>query len=245
MKFKFLISLVIFFTSYVSLSAQSEQSKKILFIGNSYTYFWNLPQTLNIMSLNDSIRLDTRQSTSGGVSLRQHWNQENNLKTMDIINQNQFDIIILQDHSLQAINKPDSLLYYGKLFGDLIKKRGAKIYLYLTWARENDLAKQQKINVEYERLAKEINATIIPVGPIWEKVIKDRPDLKLFDDDGSHPSLKGTYLAACMFYKTISGKSPVGLPHRIMSTDTKGEKLYLNILSEETAKYFQRVVDDY
>ena len=245
MKYRWLLSMALVASMHVIQFAQNKEVKKILFIGNSYTYFWNLPQTVNIMSLNDSVLLDTKQSTLGGSSLRQHWNQESNLKTLDLIRENDFDAIVLQDHSLQAINKPDSLLYYGRLFGDLINKKGSKIYLYLTWARENDPSKQKRINEEYYKLAKEINATVVPVGPLWQKVLTERPDIKLFDDDGSHPSFKGTYLTACIFYKYFARKSPEGLSPRIISKDQHGEKLYLNIISEENAAYFQKTANEF
>ena len=236
-----------FFFLFISCIAfgQTNHSKSVLFVGNSYTYFWNLPQTVNIMTLKDSLIIETRQSTGGGMSLRQHWNQENGLKTFDIIVNSSFDIVVLQDHSMQAITKADTLMYYGKLFADQIKKRGSKIFLFITWARENDPTKQEKITNEYQKLAQEIDAILVPVGPIWDKVRKERPDIKLFDDDGSHPSHYGTYLSSCVFYKSLTGKSPLGLPHRIVSTDVNGDKLYLNIISEELAKYFQGVVDKF
>ena len=227
-----------------SLFGQLVASKKVLFVGNSYTYFWNLPLTVQVMSEKDSMILETRQSTGGGMSLRQHWNHENNLKTKDIIEKNKFDIIILQDFSLQAINKPDSLLYYGKLWNDFIRNYGAKVYLYTTWARENDPQKQQIITDGYQKLAAEIGATVVPVGQAWEKVRSLRPDIQLFDKDGSHPSPSGTYLSACVFYAVLTGKSPVGLPGRIITKDRNGEKLYLNIQSDNDAKFMQEVVQE-
>ena len=81
---------------------QNSKTKKVLFVGNSYTYFWNLPLTVQVFAEKDSVVFETRQSTGGGMSLRQHWNQENNLKTMDIIQSAEWDCIILQDHSMQA-----------------------------------------------------------------------------------------------------------------------------------------------
>lgn len=245
MKAKLVIFQLFLLIPFSCIIGQTRKSQKILFIGNSYTYFWNLPQTVKIMSLNDSIILDTKQSTSGGVSLRHHWNGENQLKTTDLIKENHFDVIVLQDHSLQAIAKADSLHYFGRLFGDLIRKKDTKIFLYQTWARQNDPSKQEIINAEYEKLAKEMNATIVPVGPLWQRVIKERPDIILYDDDGSHPSYKGAYLTACLFYKYLSGKNPEGLSPRIISQDQYGEKLYLNIISEENAKYFQKVVNEF
>lgn len=237
--FLFLILLV-----QAHLTGQTKSSKKILFIGNSYTYFWNLPQTVHVMSSKDSVVLETRQSTVGGVNLGQHWNSDNNLKSRDIIEQNNFDIIVIQDHSLQAINKPDSLHYYGKLFNDLIKSKGAKTYLYMTWAREKEPLMQTQIASEYTKLANEINATLVPVGLAWEKARNLKPDIDLFDEDGSHPSTMGTYLNACVFYKVLSGKNPVGLPHRILTTDKHGEKLYLNIQSEENALFLQKIANE-
>ena len=223
------------------LAGQTNLSKKILFIGNSYTYFWNLPQTVHIMSSADSVILQTRQSTIGGVNLGQHWNSENTLKTREIIEQNKFDVIIIQDHSLQAINKPDSLRYYAKLFNDLIRSKGAKTYLYMTWAREKEPLMQTQIALEYTKLAKEMNATLVPVGLAWEKARSLKPEMNLFDEDGSHPSTMGTYLNACVFYGILTGKTPIGLPNRILTTDKDGEKLYLNIQSQENALFLQQV----
>ncbi|MBL0024808.1 MAG: hypothetical protein IPO98_07205 [Saprospiraceae bacterium] len=226
------------------IKSQSDQSKKILFVGNSYTYFWNLPQTVSAMSLKDSIFLDTRQSTMGGVSLGQHWNAYKGLNTREIIEKNNYDIVILQDFSLQAIEKPDSLLYYGKLFGELIRKEGAKVYLYMTWARKNNPTTQKEIANVYLKLANEIDAIIVPVGLAWERARNIQPEIELFDEDGSHPSPMGTYLTACVFYEILTGKSSVGLSNRITATDLNGEKLFLNIRSDTNANFLQNVAHD-
>ena len=64
---------------------------------------------------------------------------------------------------------------------------------------------------------------IAPVGPAFARVHDDilaeggdplSPDSLfwgLYTNDGSHPSPLGTYLAACVFYSTLTGESPVGL----------------------------------
>ena len=226
------------------LSAQDSSSKKVLFVGNSYTFFWNLPQSVACLANSDEITLETCQSTIGGANLGQHWASQKNLKTRSIIENNKFDVVILQDHSMQAINNPDSLLYYGKLFGDLIKEQGAQTYLYMTWSREWDPYMQKKITEEYSRLAKATDAIIVPVGPAWEKARTLRPDIDLYDPDGSHPSTIGAYLTACVFYGVLSGKTPIGIPHRLISTDKDGEKLYLSIQSKENALFLQKVADD-
>ena len=68
-----------------------------------------------------------------------------------------------------------------------------------------------------------------------------RPDLNLYDPDQSHPSPTGTYLSACVFFGVLTGKSPVGLPDRLITMDKDGETLYLNILPPQDAKFCQEV----
>lgn len=220
---------------------QNEQGPSVLFVGNSYTYFWNLPQTVEAMGEAMEVPLVARQSTSGGVNLGQHWRGEKELESQALIQTGQFDMVILQDHSMRAIEAPDSLLHYGQLFGQLAREHDTSPYVYMTWARQWDPYMQAPIAEKYTELAKELEAELIPVGKAWERARTLRPDLPLFDPDGSHPSPTGTYLTACVIFGKLTGVSPVGIPHRITTTDRNGEKLYLNIQSKTDALFCQKV----
>lgn len=226
------------------LIAQDQNPSKVLFVGNSYTYFWNLPQTVAGMAHAQEIQLSTAQSTSGGTNLGQHFRGERELQSVSLIESGQFDAVVLQDHSRRSIDAPDSLLYFGTRLAEKIKASGAQVYLYLTWAREWDPYMQDPIVREYTRLAEASGARIVPVGLAWQRARQLRPGFPLYDDDGSHPSPLGTYLSACVFYGAFTGQSPIGLPHRIITTDKDGEKLYLNIQSEENALFCQKVADE-
>ena len=238
--------LFIFLFSHICASdlyAQGSE-KKVLFIGNSYTYFWNLPQTVEAMAESKQIYITAIQSTAGGANLGQHWNYKKGLTTKDKIREGSYDYIVLQDHSMRAVNQPDSLLHYGKLFGDLVKERGAQALLYLTWAREWDPYMQDVITDKYYELAEEINARIVPVGLAWKRALVLRPGLELYDQDGSHPSPLGAYLSACVFYGVITGESPIGLPERVITKDQYGDKIYLNIQSANDALFCQKVAEE-
>jgi hypothetical protein len=59
---------------------------------------------------------------------------------------------------------------------------------------------------------------LIPVGIAWHRFLDthDRPEL--YDRDGSHPTLAGSFLAACVAFRalfgsaaTLSAKTPVDL----------------------------------
>ena len=223
---------------------QDSAVPSILFVGNSYTYFWNLPQTVAVMAAEKEVPLRTRQSTSGGVNLGQHWRGERALETQALIRSYEFDVVIVQDHSRRAVDQPDSLKPYGKLLAELCRETGAKPYVYMTWAREWDPYMQAPIAEQYRLLAERIDAEVIPVGLAWQRARSLRPSLQLFDPDGSHPSPTGTYLTACVVFGTLTGESPLGLPHRIVSTDQNGEKLYLNIQSKEDALFCQKVAQE-
>ncbi len=238
-------ALLLLLISWLSpLDAQDAEAKKVLFVGNSYTYFWNLPQQVTAMAESREQAIVTRQSTSGGVHLGQHWRGEKGLHSVELIKNGDFDVVIIQDHSMRSVEAPDSLLHYGRLFGQLARQSGAKPYLYLTWAREWDPYMQEEITTTYTQLAQQIDAAVIPVGLAWSRARQLRPDLQMFDPDGSHPSPMGTYLTACVVYGTLSQTSPVGLPNRLITVDKDGEKLYLNIQSEQDALFCQKVAEE-
>lgn len=230
--------------SYFQLLAQAPTPQKVLFVGNSYTYFWNLPQAVAGMAASQSIPLSTQQSTAGGTNLGQHWRGERGLKSVQKISEGGYDAVILQDHSLRATEFPDSLLLFGREFGALIRKHGAKPYLYMTWAREWDPYMQTELTETYLKLAAQIEAEVVPVGLAWQRARELRPGFPLYDSDGSHPSTLGTYLSACVFFGVLTGQSPVGLPERLTSKDQYGEKLYLNIQSKQDAIFCQKVAEE-
>lgn len=235
------ISCLLFATFLYSAGQAQQTPEKVLFVGNSYTYFWNLPQHVALMAESKNIKMSTRQSTAGGANLGQHWRGEKELNSVSIIKEGAFDAIILQDHSMRAIQHPDSLLYFGTLMAQLIKEKHARPYVYMTWAREWDPFMQKTITEQYQKLAEKIHAEVVPVGLAWERSRQLRPDLNLYDPDGSHPSTIGTYLSACVFFGILTHQSPVGLDHRLISKDINGEKLYVNIQSKEDALFLQKV----
>jgi len=238
--YKILLLIFLFFTQS-NLIAQSNESQDVLFIGNSYTYFWNLPQTVEAMCEKTNLRYTCEQSTAGGANLGQHWRSEKGLQTLQKLEAKTYDIIVIQDHSMRAINHPDSLQIYGEKFSELIRDKHGKILLYMTWSRKWNPFMIDQISKQYRLLAEKIGATVVPVGEAWKLSTQSRPLLDLYDVDQTHPSPAGTYLNACMFYGAVTGHSPVGLPHRVIGKDAKGKKLYLNIQSEENALFLQKV----
>jgi len=74
-------------------------------------------------------------------------------------------------------------------------------------------AMQQRIDAGYRAEGDEIGAPVVPAGPAWERAHTLAPSLSLWGGDDTHPSVDGTYLAACVFYATLTHRSPVGDPY--------------------------------
>ncbi len=223
----------------------NQDTLKVLFVGNSYTYFWNLPQTVQAMAEEQGIPIITRQSTAGGQSLKNHWNGDKELRTRELISNNKWDYVILQNHSMSTIDTPEEFAEYGKKFIDLARESGATPLLYMTWAREKTPETQRIISKGYEKLGKKQKIEVVPVGVIWSKIREKYPEYHLFVDDGSHPSVLGTYLIANVFYAFLTSGETKNIPNRIISQDKDGEKLYLSIITEEQAINIHHVIDEY
>jgi hypothetical protein len=103
-----------------------------------------------------------------------------------------------------------------RLFDEAIRATGAKTCLYMTWARAHAPDSQPAITDAYSAIAKELNATLIPVGVVWPKFLAKYEEPALHDADGSHPSLAGSYLAACVF--AIKLVSRQALKHKVPVT---------------------------
>ena len=103
-----------------------------------------------------------------------------------------------------------------------IAESGAVTVFFLTWGRRDGLpaagyadfdAMQAELEVGYETIARELDATVAPVGLAWQRAVGQDPTLDLWQSDGSHPTEEGTYLAACVLYATIFGEGPEGLAY--------------------------------
>jgi hypothetical protein len=183
-------------------------SLKLLFIGNSFTARNDLPGLIAKLAAARDKTLGHRLISAGGASLRTHWNAGEALKT---IQSGEYDHAVLQEQSTLPVKNVKRMHENVRLFDHAIKAAGAKTVLYMTWARQNAPESQQAITDAYVSLGRELGATVVPVGLAWQRFLGkyDRP--VLHDKDQSHPTMAGSYLAACVFLAVLFGESAVGL----------------------------------
>jgi len=141
-----------------------------------------------------------------------------------------FDLAITMDCSQCPIHPQLKTVFreYAKKNSDTMRRHGAKPVFFMSWAYADAPEMTAQLAEAYTQAANDNDAFVIPAGLAFARSIAQRPDLNLYDADKRHPSLMGTYLAACTTYAALFKKSPVGLKY------TAG-------LDEGTARFLQTV----
>jgi hypothetical protein len=183
-------------------------SLNVLFIGNSFTARNDLPGLIARLAEAGGHHLRHQLISVGGASLRTHWNKG---QAQHRIKGGDFDYVVLQEQSTLPVKNSTRMHENVRLFDEVIRAAGARTALYMTWARRHAPETQRAITDAYESIGREIRATVVPVGIAWQAYLAKRESPPLHDKDKSHPTLAGSYLAACVFYAVMFKGRPIKL----------------------------------
>jgi len=228
------LAILAFFTSPI-YAEKKPPPLRVLFIGNSYIYFNGLPKVLTNMTrtAKPKVNIKTVDLSKGGYTLEKHLNAKN---TLNIIQKRRFDIVILQEQSLRPISDKKKMHEAIRKLDIEIKKTKAKTVLFMTWARAHYPKMIEPLAKAYMEIGKELNVEVAPIGLAWQKALQKHPNLSLHNSDKSHPNQRGTYLAACVLYATLTGKSPIGLSTGGLKEITNEQASLLQQIAWETFK---------
>ena len=228
--FLYAITLLICAVSIAPLSfgaapkrGQELRTIHVLFIGNSYTYFNDLPAIFKeLAAAGGQAKVETTMIAPGGTRLKDHWEKGDDLKTL---RGSKWDYVVLQDQSVLGTSyyvkgsprvvTDKFFTPYAEKWAEEVRKAGAAPVFYLTWARQLTPEDQTELNYAYVHAARETKSLVAPAGIAWSLVRQRQPAINLFYKDGSHPSPAGSYLSACAMYASIFDRNPAGLPSKI------------------------------
>ncbi|MEZ5071943.1 MAG: hypothetical protein R2751_13530 [Bacteroidales bacterium] len=224
-----LLFLLLMFGAGTGIRAQSAAPAKVLCIGSSYTNFNDLPGLLQGMADNRcGACLEVHERTHNGWFLADHAADET---TRAVIRSEAWDVVILQGSSIHLaypfyFPEPSVFDALEELKALILENRSqTRIVFFLPWAWEEGLTfasgrtedyfrMQDRILSNSLRYASELDLILAPVGMAWTRILQD-PDLPehyLHDPDLHHPNLRGSYLAACVLFSTLTGESTEGSP---------------------------------
>lgn len=188
--------------------ARRSQPINLLFIGNSFTQRNNLPALLPELASARDLCVHHDLISVGGASLRTHWNAG---QAAQAVKTGGYDYVILQEQSTLPVKNPLRMAENVRLFDEVIKLASSKTVLFMTWARHRTPEAQQAITDAYHTIGKELGAIVVPVGLAWQSFQAKHDKPVLHDRDQSHPTLAGSYLAACVFLAVLFNENPLGI----------------------------------
>lgn len=218
------------------------QQKSVLFIGNSYTGYNNLPQMVANVALSTGDTLNVDSNTPGGARLLNH---AVNPQTLSKIASQNWDYVAIQAQSQEPswpIGQVQTDVFpYATILCDSIRSGSScsMPVFYMTWGRKNGDANNcpnwppvctyqgmdSLLSERYQTMANDNNALVSPVGAVWKYIRANHPGIELYTADESHPSLAGSYAAACAFYVTILRKDPTAITENAGLSATEAQQI--------------------
>lgn len=211
----------------------STTPQRVLFVGNSFSYYNNGIQNHLASLIKSADKWQVGESryrlkTISGGKLFEH------VAGIPPLLQNpqdrQYDMLVLQEYSNGPISKKyhQSFVDASAAIATLARKQAIQPVLFMTWAYKNNKEMTQQLADAYTAQANSLSALVVPVGLAFAATNQHYPEIELyipdiedFNDKGyeqyydelKHPSVAGTYLAACMFYASFYQHSPLGLAY--------------------------------
>ena len=198
----------------------------ILFIGNSYTYFSDLPALFASLCAANGQEVEVDSVTCGGRRLCENLNEDGNgfnpedvysKRIAELVSEKAYDVLFLQEQSCLPVLNPSMFLAGVTGLTALIK--ATRTVLYATWGRADGSdtlthygwtreSMTKGLYESYCQAAEAVHAAVSPVGLCFAALVESHPEIDLYDPDKSHPSYAGTCVAALSHYKTVFGEMP-------------------------------------
>lgn len=207
-----------------------KKNPSILFIGNSFTYYHELPSVFLELSVSGGFEPDIYDLTAGSYRLQMFAdeNDEVGSQVYDALKNYEWDYVVLQEQSRIPAMAPEDLMYpAARTLDTMIHQANGETVFFMTWAyKEGDSYEvfgkehtntreemQTKLAQGYIKIADELDSMLVPAGIAFIRCASQHPDIELWDEDLNHSSPAGTYLTACVFYASLFGQSPAGLAY--------------------------------
>jgi hypothetical protein len=231
--------------------------KSEIFVGNSFFYYNNgMPGHLS--QLEKAADPDHRQDyhatmvTIGGSGL--DWHDVESYFRPNAVGSYTFD-----DHNNIVFNKPGKLFdvavmmdcsqcpihprlkaaftEFARKDSDIVRAHGATPVFFMSWAYADKPEMTAQLAEAYTIAGNDNNALVIPAGLAFARALARQPELNLYVADNRHPTLAGTYLAACTAFAALTGRSPVGNPY-LAGIDEPTARLLQNVAWETVQDYY-------
>ena len=216
---------------------------RILFVGNSNTYYNDLPGTLQALGQANGLDWEVDSITKGGWSFRQYAAEDDvmHLPLKQKLEE-QWDVIFLQDRTEYPLTDPESTFHGAEVIASMTSGN-PKLFVYATFARDDGHPHLEKLGMTRAEMAAgvhrvmsetaaRIGAQLSDASTLFQYMKENRPDIGMYEADRGHPSPAGSYLAAILHYLSLTGTLPKNTAV-VPSMTEKAETLRLLCAAEE------------
>ena len=184
--------------------------KNILFIGNSYTYYSDMPEKL-FVPMAEAAGFDccVTSVTVGGCHLSRFADENDGpgKKLRAAIAGQHYDMVVLQEYGIGPVCDPASFEESAAALLVLLRPQAERFMFYATCGRKTghpDLEKLGMTEAEldealaqaYDAVGAELGLPVAHVGRAFLRHMAEHPEDELYDPDLLHPSLLGSTIAA-------------------------------------------------
>lgn len=235
--------------SYQTVASKSlppvKEVKSMLWVGNSFFYYNNSMHG-HVGQLLTAAGEKGHRSASATISgsginwhdMEAHF-KPNAVGSYSFVENNEvkfntfdrpFDATLVMDCSQCPIHPKLQPIFfeYAKKHSETLRKHGSEPILFMSWAYSDLPEMTEQLAVEYIKAGQQNNALVVPAGYAFANSVAKRPELSLIIADKRHPTLAGTYLAACTVLASVYKINPIG-------------SKYAAGLAPEIAKHLQTV----
>ena len=204
------------------------QTKKVLFLGNSFTYTFDIPNLFLQMANNAGVSVFVDSYTQAGIAVanEQVTGHINDPVAQSKITSQAWDYVVVQDNMGDYVNStgiPSACGNANVTLYNQIKANNVctRIIYFSGWGPsggvytgDNTQACIDRIFTNMLFLNNNIGTEIVcPIGKSWISSLSAMPTVNLYYTDNVHPSLEGSYLAAATLFTTILKRNPSGLTY--------------------------------
>lgn len=177
----------------------NKKNLRILFIGNSHTYYNELPAFVSELAGEEHYDCEVTMIAHGGWYLAQHVLEP---ETKFNIRHGHYDYVVLQEYA-HPFGPEEKFFDAVRTLDEWILSAKAKTVIYMTWAKKDQMEAQERMTQAHEKIAWETDSLLAPVGEEWWKYQKANPTVEMFAPDGQHASEYGSWFAAKYIWNTI------------------------------------------
>ena len=187
-----------------------ERNLRILFIGNSHTYYNDLPHLVQQRAKEEGYDCPVTMLAHPCWFLAQH--VEDPEAKFNIMYGN-YDYVILQEHA-HPFGPAEKFRDAVIALSEWIREAGSVPVIYECWAEKAKPENQEYMNEVHREIAGEINALLAPVGEKWRRHQESFPEVEMYNADGEHASKEGSGFAAGIIWETIKEDLQASLPSK-------------------------------